>query len=69
MSSFESRLQRGFSPGSEHIKMANIAVADTMDMGRLWFEDHGVQFTAADLLRYAEMVLVEEQRREMEDMI
>lgn len=38
------------------IKSANIAVADTMELGRKWLDDAGVRYTAADLTAYAALV-------------
>ena len=41
----------------EAVRQPLIDVADTMAMGRRWFEDSEVEYTAADLLKFAEMVL------------
>lgn len=43
-------------------RCAIIDVADTCDMAARWFGEAGVQFEAADLLRFASMVLLREER-------
>lgn len=37
-------------------KIANIRVADSMFIGLAWFEQHGIDCTAADLLEYSKQV-------------
>ena len=37
-------------------KGANIDVADSMYMAKIWFDEQGISFTAADLLEYAKQV-------------
>lgn len=37
-------------------RMATINVADGCFMAKKWFDEHGVKYTAADLLRWSKMV-------------
>lgn len=35
---------------------AVVAIADTAYLARVWFRSYGVEFTAADLMRFVELV-------------
>lgn len=48
-------------------RMATIYVADGCYMAKLWFEQYGVTYTAADLLRWAEMVEALKEREGIND--
>jgi hypothetical protein len=42
--------------GGNDWTLATVAIADTAYLARLWFRSYGVEFTAADLLRFVELV-------------
>lgn len=61
MNSFDFFIANG---GIEQGKRdALVAVADTMWLGKLWFEQHKIEPTADQLLQFAELVLRYETTR------
>ena len=49
------------------LRDATITVADAIQLARLAFEENGVSATAADLLRFAELVVAREQELLLRD--
>lgn len=56
---FERRLKQ---IPDHNYRMSNIGVADTCLMAQLWFAANGLNPSAADILKFAEMVLLEYRR-------
>jgi len=52
--------QTGESPAAW--RHALISVGDTCNIGQSWFLDRGIKPTAADLLKWTELVLAHERR-------
>ena len=44
-------------------KGSHIDVADSMYVGLKWFQDQGITPTAGDLVKYAELVLIQDEKR------
>jgi hypothetical protein len=65
MSDFEKTLDQMQAFNSDApplMRVALINVADTLNMGRMWFEENKVPFTATDLLAFAERAETERLR-------
>lgn len=66
MNNFDLLLTDSGLPSSKRDSL--MAVADTMFMGRTWFQAHGYEPTPADLLKFTELVLDYEESRERIEM-
>ena len=60
MNTFEEVLQSDYVTGSVEAKSISV-VSDTMWMGKEWFKAYNVEFTGADLVKFAELVLQAEK--------